>query len=1166
MGNVSSRAEDGAPILLRDPHRFSVANVTITNSRGQTLLRVAPNAFPASRYNAQRDMGDDSPIEYVQDPDSVANGQPSFLVRLQNSDELLFSFTFIVRQQGPVSVAATNGAPVPNSSADTQIAGLTYIFASNPREVDNLTVREFHSDPNLHKNPNVELVGDYSTGGSPSVQFSWLWKWRPPKIAEDRGSGWRNSCSFVEYDQRAHRLNTLASFSFWVQNTQRYLTPRSPRLEISLPPRLRVPSAQSIESRVSNVSDSEGEGSYKDYKEPQSPTFETIPEDRQALGLSQVSTSQSMATENTVKVDVATCKPGDDPSVNEDGPVFRATMRSLEQKTGHMRLRMKKVLRTAEAAESAQQACNQAISDFTEALREASSSNANAVRPALDHYFEKIAKEILHYERQNTYNLQKLIIEPISRLYNLEIKQADTKKKEFDEESKEYYAYVGKYLGQRSESVKEKFARQKHTDEKYQAKRRTFELKRFDYSSFMHDLHGGRKDQEVLSQLTKYAEAQARGYLTTAKKVEEMMPQLEALAAEVKVADQDFQLQRTEREEKRRVLEKNSKVINEEGAAAPPGLSYSSSVTHSNGLRAGEQDTVRSPSYGGSLGFSQSPPTTASGSLAVQAPTSGTLSAPISAVSSTASPNSKFKGIRDLEDGQSATMNGGIHRKEGLLWALNRPGSNLDPKGVVKPGWHKFWIVLDGGKLSEYVNWKEKLDLHMDPIDLRMASVREARNTERRFCFEVITPSFTRVYQAFTEDDMRSWIAAINNALQSAFENRNSTQPSSPSPSPQGAGNRKDIAAVLTGKSSSFSGHRQISNPNRTQAERAVSRHSTTGDKPAYKRTDSSEPEPSALLQRIRSADEGNRFCADCGSESKVDWCSINLGVLLCIECSGIHRSLGTHISKVRSLTLDTSVFTPDIVELLLLIGNRVSNMIWEARLDQFLKPSPHSTREQRLHFITAKYSDRMYVLSAMTTQAPDDHMLTSIKRNDIQQVLHALALRANPNAHDRSRSTHAVFLALAAADPASPGGSSSSFSHAHSSSLSTISRKPIGSSSPPPRPTTPTRKPFAVAELLLQNGADIPAEQAPFPLSEAAKMYLEMKNDQKLGKMPQAGVQDVHGDSLSVLPNFTVGGGSVSPSERMARERERLLKRHSGTRPGRPSLAADAIESLVKK
>ena len=942
-------------------------------------------------------------------------------------------------------------------------------------------------------------------------------------------------------------------------------------MELSAPPRLRVPSTQSIESRVSNVSDSEGEGSYKDWKEPQSPTFDTIPEN--GLGLSQTMTGSTVAgstpasavPSNSVKVDVATCKPGEDPAMNEDGPLFRATMRSLEQKTGNMRLRMKKVLRTAEAAENAQQQCNQAMSDFTNALREASSSNSNAVRPALEHYFDKIAKEIFDYERQNSVNLQKLIIDPIAKLYNIEIKQADYKKREFDEESKEYYAYVSKYLGQRSESLKEK--KQKQSDEKYQAKRRTFELKRFDYSSFMHDLHGGRKDQEVLSWLTRYANAQARGYLNTAKKVEDMAPSLDALIAEVKAADQDFQLQRTEREEKRRVLEKSSKLVSEDGVVAPAGLVHTSSLNQ--GPRSAEAELGRSGSIIPKAALSTSPPT--SSGLAVQPPTNGMLGAsPSSAPTSGVSPNSKFKGIRDLEDNSGVSVNGGATRKEGLLWALSRPGSHVDPRGMNKAAWHKFWIVLDQGKLSEYVNWKEKLDLHSDPIDLRMASVREARNSDRRFCFEVITPQYTRVYQAPSEEDMKAWIGAINNALQSAFETR-SNLPSSPSPAPHG--HRKDIAAVLTGKSSSFSGHRQISNPNRSEANKAVGRHSTVGEKPNYQRAESvgPEPEPSALLQRIRAADEGNKLCADCGSESKVDWCSINLGVLLCIECSGIHRSLGTHISKVRSLTLDTSVFTPDLVEILLLIGNRVSNMVWEAKLDRFLKPSPHSTREQRLHFIQAKYADRMYVQPTLGQQAPDDHLLTSIKRNDIQSVLHALALRANPNAHDRSRSTHAIFLALAAADPASPAGF-----HGHSSSLSTIRGGVPSPNAPNSRPGTPSpsRKPFAVAEMLLQNGAEVPAEQSPFPLSEAAKQYLEFKNDQKLGRTANnPAMKDSTAAVDHLLTINPANNNGLSPGGPPTKERERLLKRSSGAgfgmKSGRPSWGgggSEMLEGFVKK
>ncbi len=79
--------------------------------------------------------------------------------------------------------------------SDANINGLTYVYASTIREVENLVTREFHADPNLHKNANVDLVGDFTTGGSSSVSFDWTWKWKPPKAIEDRDGGWRSVCS-----------------------------------------------------------------------------------------------------------------------------------------------------------------------------------------------------------------------------------------------------------------------------------------------------------------------------------------------------------------------------------------------------------------------------------------------------------------------------------------------------------------------------------------------------------------------------------------------------------------------------------------------------------------------------------------------------------------------------------------------------------------------------------------------------------------------------------------------------------------------------------------------------------------------------------------------------------------------------------------------------------
>lgn len=398
-----------------------------------------------------------------------------------------------------------------------------------------------------------------------------------------------------------------------------------------------------------------------------------------------------MPQRDVVKVDVSCQRPGEEMSATEDGPLFRATMKALEQKTAYMRPKMKKVLKKAEAARAAQIDCNDAVAGFMEALREASSSNANAVQPALEHYFDKIAREILAYEKQNTVNLQRIIIDPLNKLYTLDIKQAESKKRDFEEESKDYYAYVSRYLGQRQDSLKEK--KRAESDNKYQTKRRNFELKRFDYSSFMQDLHGGRREQELLSQLTKYANAQATSFLTTSKKVDEMLPQLGALSAEVQNADKEFQYQRTEREEKRRNLEKSTATYVEPETVPTMAMAPASYTTGGTTSYISDSEMNRSDSTASQL----RPATngTANTTSPAGGPTNftrspGSLSSNLGSLSSPTT-NSKFRGIRDLEekDHTSVSVNSGAQRKEGLLWALSKPGSHVDPRGLNKQAWHK---------------------------------------------------------------------------------------------------------------------------------------------------------------------------------------------------------------------------------------------------------------------------------------------------------------------------------------------------------------------------------------------------------------------------------------------------------------------------------------------
>ncbi|KAH8080612.1 Arf GTPase activating protein, partial [Filobasidium floriforme] len=102
---------------------------------------------------------------------------------------------------------------------------------------------------------------------------------------------------------------------------------------------------------------------------------------------------------------------------------------------------------------------------------------------------------------------------------------------------------------------------------------------------------------------------------------------------------------------------------------------------------------------------------------------------------------------------------------------------------------------------------------------------------------------------------------------------------------------------------------------------------------------------------------EGNKNCADC-KKNDARWASWNLGVYLCIRCSGIHRSMGTHISKVKSIDLD--IWQPEQMDSMKKWGNKRANLYWEAHL----KPGHHPPDHKIESFIRSKYESRKWVLS----------------------------------------------------------------------------------------------------------------------------------------------------------------------------------------------------------
>ncbi|CAA7029617.1 unnamed protein product [Microthlaspi erraticum] len=190
------------------------------------------------------------------------------------------------------------------------------------------------------------------------------------------------------------------------------------------------------------------------------------------------------------------------------------------------------------------------------------------------------------------------------------------------------------------------------------------------------------------------------------------------------------------------------------------------------------------------------------------------------------------------------------------------------------------------------------LDCNM--IDLRTSLIKlDAEDTDLRLCFRIISPQKTYTLQAENGADRMDWVNKIT-------------------------------AAIATRLNSHF----LQQSPNQYASD-DLSLH----QKQNYNQRVNMGDDVLAILRII----PGNNACAECNAPDP-DWASLNLGVLMCIECSGVHRNLGVHISKVRSLRLDVKVWEPTILDLFRKLGNAYCNSIWEERLHLDMSDSENDT------------------------------------------------------------------------------------------------------------------------------------------------------------------------------------------------------------------------------
>ncbi|XP_031574409.1 arf-GAP with coiled-coil, ANK repeat and PH domain-containing protein 3-like isoform X2 [Actinia tenebrosa] len=233
-------------------------------------------------------------------------------------------------------------------------------------------------------------------------------------------------------------------------------------------------------------------------------------------------------------------------------------------------------------------------------------------------------------------------------------------------------------------------------------------------------------------------------------------------------------------------------------------------------------------------------------------------------------------------------------------------------KAFPKNRWPLLYFIVDKENGNLLAQGQEQTQPStLENLLLCTVKICDSEDADRNFCFQLISTTSERVFQALTNLEVQEWITAIQEATADALRN-----------------SKAKLKSLARSNLSDDIGHKR---------------------------------EPRSLVlnaaERIRKV-AGNKYCADCSSP-RPDWASINIGITICIECSGVHRNMGVHVSKVRSLTLDK--WEDTTVDFMEAMGNTKANQIYEGNLREYPKPTRDSSKDDRQKFIKLKYVEQRF-------------------------------------------------------------------------------------------------------------------------------------------------------------------------------------------------------------
>ncbi|XP_065255931.1 arf-GAP with SH3 domain, ANK repeat and PH domain-containing protein 1 [Emys orbicularis] len=282
------------------------------------------------------------------------------------------------------------------------------------------------------------------------------------------------------------------------------------------------------------------------------------------------------------------------------------------------------------------------------------------------------------------------------------------------------------------------------------------------------------------------------------------------------------------------------------------------------------------------------------------------------------------------EDSQSRQGGYSMHQLQGNKeYGSEKKGYLLKKSDGLRKVWQRRKCTVKNGILTI-----SHATSNRQPAKLNLLTCQVKPNAEDKKSFDLISHNRTYHFQAEDEQEYIAWISVLTNskeeALNMAFRGEQST----------GENSLEDLTKAIIDD-----------------------------------------------IQRL----PGNEVCCDCGSPDPT-WLSTNLGILTCIECSGIHREMGVHISRIQSLELDKLGTS----ELLLAknVGNNCFNDIMEGSLPSpSPKPTPSSDMTARKEYITAKYVDHKFSRKTCASAAAKlNELLEAVRSRDLLALIQVYA------------------------------------------------------------------------------------------------------------------------------------------------------------------------------